>query len=259
MRNANDEIMANNILHMIQKVKLDDLYPNFDEVCERMDQLDRDNRIRLEMYFILYLLDRGEAGIRSFDTRTYTCSSGANPYEELFYYAIRYDMVSGILLIAHMRDNSGSKKNMFELQVEKMDKSPIQSYLFYELCKTVRFDDVCKASDITDLHMKKVGEPPEFAKQLRAASSPDRKKDRTLIRGHIKIDSSITKVEDRYFYGCKGLTSVEFSKGVKEIGTSSFESCTGLITVALPIELKIIGKSSFAYCKNLRSIAIIEE
>lgn len=259
MRNANDEIMANNILHMIQKVKLNDLYPNFDEVCERMNQLDSDNRIRLEMYFILYLLDRGEAGIRSFDTRTYTCSSGANPYEELFYYAIRYGMVSGVSFIVHMRDNSGSKKNMFELQVEKMDKSPIQSYLFYELCKAIRFDDVCKASNVTDLHTKKVGEPPEFAKQLRAASSPDRKKDRTLIRGHVKLDSSITKVEDRYFYGCRGLTSIEFPMGLKEIGNSSFESCTGLVTIVLPKGLKRIGERAFAYCANLRSVTTSED
>lgn len=253
MERTNDNLL-NSIISMIQNVKIYDRYPNFDEVCEKMKDLDNNNRIRAESYFLLYLLERGETGIRSFSIKALACLQGANPFEELFYFAVKYNMVAGISMIISMRDSKSPQKNVLELQAEKMDKSPLQSYLFYELCVAIRFEDFCKTNNVSGFTVKKAVEPTQYAEQLRVASSPNRKKDRTTLRGHIKLDSSITKIEDRYFYGCRGITIVEFPQNLKAIGTSAFESCTDLRIVALPKNLKELGDRAFANCIHLHTV-----
>ena len=44
------------------------------------------------------------------------------------------------------------------------------------------------------------------------------------------------------FYGCKGLTSVTFPKGLTSIGEGAFSGCTGLTSVTFPEGLTSIGE-----------------
>lgn len=106
--------------------------PDYDLLCEAVVQfIDKENRALAEKNLILGMLERGERGIKTFDTETYTCSDGANPYDELFYYVAWYDLLSGLKLIDES-DLKGSKK--------KGKISVIQAIIFSQLCEVVHVD-----------------------------------------------------------------------------------------------------------------------
>lgn len=98
--------------------------PNYNLLCEAVVQfIDKNNRALAEKNLILGMLERGERGVKSFNRKEYTCSDGANPYDELFYYVELYDLFSGLRVIFDERSNC--------------QLSPIQSHLFNELCEVI--------------------------------------------------------------------------------------------------------------------------
>lgn len=106
--------------------------PDYDLLCEAVVQfIDEENRALAEKNLILGMLERGERGIKTFDTETYTCSDGANPYDELFYYVAWYDLLSGLKSIDES-DLKGSNK--------KGKISVIQAIIFSQLCEVVHVD-----------------------------------------------------------------------------------------------------------------------
>ena len=67
---------------------------------------------------------------------------------------------------------------------------------------------------------------------------------------------SVTNIEERAFYGCSALTSVDLSSA-EQIGDSAFEGCNGLDSVSTSTSLSCLGSLAFSDCANL-STAIID-
>ena len=71
------------------------------------------------------------------------------------------------------------------------------------------------------------------------------------------IPSSVVNIGKSAFYGCNGITSVEFlGTGLKVIGEESFRDCTKLANITLPNTLQSIGSHAFYNCKNLTIVNI---
>ena len=66
----------------------------------------------------------------------------------------------------------------------------------------------------------------------------------------------MTSIDDRTFYQCTSLTSVEIPSSVTSIGNSAFYECTGLTSITIPNSVTSIGSWTFYYCTNLTSIEI---
>ncbi len=61
----------------------------------------------------------------------------------------------------------------------------------------------------------------------------------------LTIPNSVTKIGDRAFYGCSGLTSVTIPNSVTSIGYSAFAGCSGLTSVEIPDDVTCIGSGAF--------------
>ena len=73
---------------------------------------------------------------------------------------------------------------------------------------------------------------------------------------HNNITYSVTSIEYRAFYGCKGLTSVTIPNSVTSIGNYAFENCTGLTNITIPNSITSMGICVFYNCTGLTSITI---
>ncbi|MBQ8257012.1 MAG: leucine-rich repeat domain-containing protein [Bacteroidaceae bacterium] len=65
---------------------------------------------------------------------------------------------------------------------------------------------------------------------------------------HNNITYSVTSIEYRAFYGCKGLTSVTIPNSVTSIGNYAFENCTGLTNITIPNSITSMGICVFYNC-----------
>jgi len=79
--------------------------------------------------------------------------------------------------------------------------------------------------------------------------------------GAVTIPSTInkkpvTKIGDKAFYLCIGLTSVTIPSGVTSIGEAAFWNCGALTQVTIPASVTSIGNEAFFYCSALTSITI---
>ena len=83
--------------------------------------------------------------------------------------------------------------------------------------------------------------------------------------GHIVIPSqttidgkvyNVTKVGNKAFYECTGLTSVTIPNSVTSIGDFAFTSCSGLTSITIPNSVTSIGDGAFYDCDGLTSITI---
>lgn len=72
----------------------------------------------------------------------------------------------------------------------------------------------------------------------------------------IIIPDSVTKINNRLFYGCKTITKVTFGSSVESIREYSFAYCTNLTQVIMNNGLKTIGSDAFYFCTGLTSISI---
>lgn len=64
----------------------------------------------------------------------------------------------------------------------------------------------------------------------------------------------VTRIGDRAFYTCTGLTSVDIPHSVTAIGQSAFQQCTNLTTVRFHMGLTSIENYAFSYCGKLATI-----
>ena len=70
------------------------------------------------------------------------------------------------------------------------------------------------------------------------------------------IPSTVTKIGDRSFSNCLGLTSIEIPEGATTIGNSAFAGCVDLSFVSIPSTVVYLGEFAFYFCKGLSSITI---
>ena len=76
--------------------------------------------------------------------------------------------------------------------------------------------------------------------------------------GAVTVPASVTKINDKAFYGCSGISAISFVGGNKDmtIGNSVFEGCTGITSVALPSNAVSIGDRAFVGCTRLTDIKL---
>ena len=74
----------------------------------------------------------------------------------------------------------------------------------------------------------------------------------------VYIESGITTIDDRAFYGCSKLANVSIPEGVTLIGDRAFLECNSLTTITIPEGVITIRQQAFQNCSSLTSIAIPE-
>ena len=76
------------------------------------------------------------------------------------------------------------------------------------------------------------------------------------ISGDFVIPNGVTKIKNRMFYGCKGLTGVTLPESITEIGDYAFYGCESLTEVTIPCGVTKIGEYAFYRCWRLTSVVI---
>ena len=66
----------------------------------------------------------------------------------------------------------------------------------------------------------------------------------------------ITEIKKYAFFGCKGLTSVNISGSVNNVGYSAFNSCADLKTITLSNKIEELCEYAFANCEKIGSVTI---
>ena len=74
--------------------------------------------------------------------------------------------------------------------------------------------------------------------------------------GVLIIPSSVTRIGERAFQECSGLTSITIPISVTNIGKSAFSGCIGLTSITIPNSVTSIGENAFAGCENIEEIII---
>lgn len=76
----------------------------------------------------------------------------------------------------------------------------------------------------------------------------------------INITENVLEIGENAFIGCENLESVSFVNNSKlsKIGTCAFANCSRLSQIALPNSITIIDRFAFEACENLESITIPE-
>jgi hypothetical protein len=72
----------------------------------------------------------------------------------------------------------------------------------------------------------------------------------------VEIPNSVTRIGERAFFGCSGLTSVVIPDSVASIGEHAFSSCSELASVTIGSGVTSIGTYTFTGCDNLKDIYI---
>ncbi len=71
----------------------------------------------------------------------------------------------------------------------------------------------------------------------------------------IDIPDSVTYLEERVFYGCTELSSVQLSAGIKEINEGTFHGCSALHSIVIPENVTRID-AAFGGCTSLMSMTV---
>ena len=66
----------------------------------------------------------------------------------------------------------------------------------------------------------------------------------------------VTSIEDKAFYSCSGLTSIDIPSSVTSIGEMAFFGCSQLTSANIPNSVTSIGEKAFMDCSSLPSIKI---
>jgi len=74
--------------------------------------------------------------------------------------------------------------------------------------------------------------------------------------GAYEIPPTVTRIGERAFSGCDGLTSVTIPESVTRIGNDAFCNCSGLTNVTIPEGVTSIGQYAFFGCGGLTSVTI---
>ncbi len=75
----------------------------------------------------------------------------------------------------------------------------------------------------------------------------------------VEFEEGITKIADKLFRSCTGLTVITIPSTVTEIGSYAFSSCTGLTTVEIPDSVTKIGSYAFDSCTVLAEVTLPSE
>lgn len=78
----------------------------------------------------------------------------------------------------------------------------------------------------------------------------------TYVKGEIKINQITKSIENSAFYGCSGITKVDFNEGLNSIHNLSFYGCNQIKELILPSGLKYIGEQAFAECSSVVNIIL---
>ena len=75
--------------------------------------------------------------------------------------------------------------------------------------------------------------------------------------GAVSVPANVTKINDKAFYGCEGVTEITFVGGSEDlvIGSAAFAGC-GITEISLPCNAVSLGQSAFAGCARLESITL---
>lgn len=213
--------------------------PDYDLLCKSVAQfIDKNNRTIGEVLLILGMLKRGEQGVKNFNTKIKNYAECVNPYEELFYYVVKYNIKNGANKVNSIRQQKDDDCKLFE---KKVNFPPIQSFLFSELCETI------------NIPVKKCCAPITYKKALSALSSPNRRftNIERKLRGHIRMKTTASTLKSEYFEDCDELTSVKLSPRLKYIGEFAFSGCRRLNFLYIPKSVIGIGWRALSGCSNL--------
>ena len=75
--------------------------------------------------------------------------------------------------------------------------------------------------------------------------------------GVFTVPSSVKKIHDYAFHGCKSITKVVLPNGLKEIGDFAFYNCSGTTSLNIPTSLTSLGSYAFGYVSAWTSDVII--
>ena len=67
---------------------------------------------------------------------------------------------------------------------------------------------------------------------------------------HIKLPSTLKRIEYSAFKNCKNLKRIEFPKTLEYLGKLCFSE-TGLESLEFPTSLRTVAQGAFAKCKSL--------
>ena len=70
----------------------------------------------------------------------------------------------------------------------------------------------------------------------------------------VRLSNKITTINDRAFYSCQKLVSIDLPTGLKTIGTNAFHTNSALENVVFHDNLTTIGNGAFGECKKLKNI-----
>ncbi|NCA68057.1 MAG: hypothetical protein EOM87_08345, partial [Clostridia bacterium] len=218
---------------------------NYDILCRAVTQL-ANHRQATEALIITDILKR-------------TATESRNPFEDLFYYLLKYDMRSGLtdaLSLDKLKDKS--VRPIVYLIIDKLIlcyEAPLAEKL-----KQLK-SDYAEALKLSDKYKDELKDfSYKYAVTCRRGYRLfDGKNDfeKSLKIGVTMAElTNITIIKDDAFSGCTGLTSVIIPDSVNSIGNYAFEACIGLTSVIIPEYVKSIGSYAFEDCTGLTSVTI---
>jgi len=72
----------------------------------------------------------------------------------------------------------------------------------------------------------------------------------------LTIPSTVTKIKEYAFYGCKDIYEISIPSSVKEIGEYAFAYCENLTSVKLPAAITQVSEGCFDHCSDLSSVVL---
>lgn len=261
--------------------------PNYDFLCGVVQQFVYDkNKVSGEKALISGMLKRGARGIFTFDNQSYTCGDGINPYEELFYYAVQYNMVCGLKAVrpsdlkAEIKDAENGK-----ILLGQEDAFAIQSHLFNELVGVsgleLKVEEPMQSREFLINYIKAASVERAVVNEIQghAVLSENckyyrfidkstwhkfsmRSREFAQVRRVVYTNklTSIIIADDNLplaaFESSLSLKKVIIKEGVTSIGERAFSGCRSLESIVIPSSVTSIGCDAFAFCGSLTNIVI---
>ncbi|MCH5187454.1 MAG: leucine-rich repeat domain-containing protein [Oscillospiraceae bacterium] len=72
----------------------------------------------------------------------------------------------------------------------------------------------------------------------------------------ITLPETVTRIGERAFEQCKGLTGIKLPGGLKGINYGAFYGCEGLTEITIPGSVEYIGEGAFEACSSLTTLVV---